>query len=92
MGPRKSGAQQAGPWDFVRDGSALADPNHIITENYHFAEEQEQRYLAIGMTRNLVLVVVVFVERSEPAVEIIHIISARKAVAYEQSIYQDQIG
>jgi uncharacterized DUF497 family protein len=71
---------------------AFADPNHIITENYQFAEEQEQRYLAIGMTRNLVLVVVVFVERSEPAVEIIHIISARKAVAYEQSIYQDQIG
>jgi hypothetical protein len=37
--------------------------------------------MAIGMTCNLVLVVVVFVDRSEPAVEIIHIISARKAVA-----------
>src|ERR1017187_549183 len=31
------------------------------------------------------LVVVVCVDRSEPAVEIIHIISARKAVAYEQA-------
>ena len=41
---------------------------------------------------SLMLVVVVFVDRSEPAVEIIHIISARKAVAYEQSIYHDQIG
>ena len=36
--------------------------------------------------------VVVFVDRSQPAGEIIHIISARKAVAYEQSIYRDQIG
>jgi uncharacterized protein len=71
---------------------AFADPNHIVTENYHFEEEREQRYLAIGMTRNLALVVVVFVDRSEPAVEIIHIISARKAVAYEQSIYENQIG
>ncbi len=70
----------------------FADPNHIVTENYHFADEREQRYLAIGMTRSLLLVVVVFVDRSEPAGEIIHIISARKAVAYEQSIYQDQIG
>src|ERR1035438_7914628 len=36
---------------------AFADPNHIVTENYHFEDEREQRYMAIGMTRNLVLVV-----------------------------------
>ena len=71
---------------------AFADPAHVVTENYLFRDEPEQRYLAIGMTRNLVLVVVVFVDRSEPAAEIIHIISARKAVAYEQSIYEDQVG
>jgi hypothetical protein len=35
-------------------------PNHIVTENYHFEDEGEQRYLAVGMTRNLALVVVVF--------------------------------
>ena len=64
---------------------AFADPNHIVTENYHFDDEREQRYLAIGMTRKLALVVLVFVDRSEPSVEIIHIISPRKAVAYEQS-------
>jgi hypothetical protein len=69
---------------------AFADPNHVVTE--YFEDELEQRYMAIGMTRNLVLVVVVFVDCSEPAVEIIHIISARKAVAYEQSIYEDQTG
>jgi uncharacterized DUF497 family protein len=70
----------------------LADPNHIVTESYQFEDEAEQRHLAIGMTRNLTLVVVVSVGRSEPEVEIIHIISARKAVAYEQSIYEEQIG
>jgi uncharacterized DUF497 family protein len=46
--------------------------------------------LAIGMTQRSVLVVVVFVDRSQRGVEIIHIISARKAVAYEESIYEDQ--
>jgi uncharacterized DUF497 family protein len=61
---------------------AFADPNHIVTEYYHFEDELEQRYLVIGMTRKLTLVVVVFVDRSEPSVEVIHIISARKAVAY----------
>ena len=69
----------------------FADPNHIVTENYHIEDDGEQRYLAIGMTLNMALVVVVFVDRAEASVEIIHIISARKAVAYEQSIYEDQI-
>ena len=68
----------------------FTDPNHIVTENYHIEDDGEQRYLAIGMTLNIALVVVVFVERAEASVEIIHIISARKAVAYEQSIYEDQ--
>jgi len=42
---------------------AFADPNHIVTGNYQFEDESEQRYLAIGMTRSLLLVVVVFVDR-----------------------------
>ena len=70
----------------------FADPNHIVTENYHFEDEGERRYLAIGMTHNLVLVVVVFVDRSDPSDEIIHIISARKATAYEERIYEIQVG
>ena len=70
----------------------FADPNHIVTENYHFGDEQERRYLAIGMARNLMLVVVVFVDRSEPEADIIHIISARKAMAYEERIYEIQVG
>jgi uncharacterized DUF497 family protein len=66
-------------------------PHVIVTENYQLDGEREQRYVGIGMTRKLTLAVVVFVDRSEEGIEIIHIISARKAVAYEQSIYQDQI-
>ena len=66
----------------------FADPNHIVTENYDI--EGEQRYLAIGMTYKLALVVTVFVDRSDPSKEIIHIISARKAVAYEQNLYEEQ--
>ena len=68
----------------------FADPNHIVTENYHFEDDGEQRYLAIGMTLKLALVVTVFVDRSDPFAEIIHIISARRAVAYEQNLYEDQ--
>ena len=42
------------------------------------------------MTRSLALLLVVFVDRSEPDVEVVHLISARKAVDYEKSIYEDQ--
>ena len=66
------------------------DPHHIVLENYIFPDEGEQRYHVIGMTRGLVLLLVVFVDRSEPGFEVVHIISVRKAVAYEQSTYEDQ--
>src|SRR5215472_16646938 len=76
---------------FDEAAEVFGDPHVIVNENYQLDGESEQRYVAIGMTRNLTLAVVVFVDRSEPEIEVIHIISARKAVAYEQSIYQDQI-
>jgi uncharacterized DUF497 family protein len=85
VGCRQGAPKQAGPWHLVRDS-----PGGVL-ENYYFEDEGEQRHLAIGMTLDLVLVVVVFVDRSDPLFEVIHIISARKAVAYEQSIYEDQI-
>ena len=65
------------------------DPHHVILENYFLAEEGEQRMQAVGMSRNLVLLLVIFVERSANG-EVIHIISARKAEAYEQGIYEKQ--
>jgi uncharacterized DUF497 family protein len=66
------------------------DPNHVAAENYFIETEGEQRYQIIGMTRSLVLLLVVFVDRSTPGTDTIRIISARKAVDYETSIYQDQ--
>ena len=66
------------------------DPHHVVLENYFIEEEGEQRMQAIGMSRNLVLLLVIFVDLAAKGKVVIHIISARKATAYEQSIYQDQ--
>jgi uncharacterized DUF497 family protein len=66
------------------------DPNHMAGENYFIERESEQRYQVIGMTKRSVLLLVVFVDRSDPDVELIHLISARRAVDYEKSIYEDQ--
>jgi hypothetical protein len=66
------------------------DPNHVAGENYFIETEGEQRYQVIGMTKSLVLLLVVFVDRSHRDVEVLHLISARRAVDYEKSIYEDQ--
>lgn len=66
------------------------DPHHVVSENYFIQDEQEQRYQIIGMTKGLVLLLVVFIDRTNTNMEIIHIISARKAEAHEQSAYEDQ--
>lgn len=66
------------------------DPNHVAGENYFIESEGEQRYQLIGMSKSLALLLVVFVDRSGRGVEVIHLISARRAVDYEKSIYQDQ--
>lgn len=66
------------------------DPNHVVGDNYFIESAGEQRYQIIGMTGKLVLLLVVFVDRSQPDVDVIHLISARKAVDYEESIYNDQ--
>jgi uncharacterized DUF497 family protein len=66
------------------------DPNHVAGDNYFVESDGEQRYQVIGMTRRLVLLLVVFVDRRQRETQIIHLISARKAVDYEESIYKDQ--
>ena len=68
----------------------FADPNQIVAKNY--LVEGEQRYQVIGMTGRLVLLLVVFVDRSLENVEVIHIISARKGEGEEERIYAEQIG
>lgn len=64
------------------------DPNQVVLENYFFQDEREQRLQIIGMTRQLLLLLVVYVEHLEREEEIIHIISARKASKYERKIYE----
>jgi len=48
---KAEGNQRRHGISFEMAREAFADPNHIVTENYHFEGEREQRYLAIGMTR-----------------------------------------
>jgi uncharacterized DUF497 family protein len=67
----------------------FADPYMLIVEDCE-DEHGEMRYHAIGYAGQYILLVVVFVDRSSGNRERIHIISARKAVAYEESAYSDQ--
>jgi uncharacterized DUF497 family protein len=73
---------------FEQAVEVFSDPHHLVVEDIHDAAEQ--RYMAMGLTLNVMLIVVVFVDRSEPGVEVFRIISARKAVAYEESQYREQ--
>lgn len=68
----------------------FSDPNHITKDNYFMVDQGEQRYGIIGLTSEAVLLLVVFVERNNPDLEIVRIISARKADDYERKAYQDQ--
>ena len=72
---------------FTTAAEIFDDPNHVVGENYFMEETGEQRFQIIGMSRKLVLLLVVFVE---PGSDLIRIVSARKAVDYEESIYHDQ--
>lgn len=65
----------------------FSDPNHVTNENYHIQDQGEQRYATIGLTLNVLLLLVVFVDRGGT----IHIISARKADKYEAKIYTAHI-
>jgi len=66
----------------------FSDPFHVIVEN-DFVDD-EQRYLAIGRSGNQTLIALVFVDRSKSDTIVIRIISARKATAYEETLYLAQ--
>ena len=68
----------------------FSDPNHVTKENYFIGDQGEQRYGIIGLTASVVLLLVVFVDRTEADIEIVRIISARKADDYERRAYEDQ--
>jgi uncharacterized DUF497 family protein len=72
---------------FTTAAELFDDPNHVVGENYFMEETGEQRFQIIGMTGKLMLLLVVFVE---PGSDVIRIVSAQKAVDYEESIYHDQ--
>ncbi|HYL76263.1 MAG TPA: BrnT family toxin [Bryobacteraceae bacterium] len=54
---------------FETAAEAFSDPNHVVGNNYFIESDGEQRYQVIGMTRKLVLLLVVFVDRRQPGVE-----------------------
>jgi uncharacterized DUF497 family protein len=62
----------------------------VVSENCCVAESGEQRFQVIGMSSDLRLLLVVFVDRSGEGEELIRIVSARRAVKYEEAIYNDQ--
>ncbi len=65
------------------------DPGQVMVDSYYIAEDGEQRYQIIGLSGMLVLLLVVFVDRSINGDEVIHLISARKANDYEEAIYAE---
>lgn len=81
---------QAHGISFETATEVFSDPNHVASENYFVEDQGEQRYGVIGLTAGLVLLLVVFVERVEADIEIVRIISARKADDYERKAYEDQ--
>jgi uncharacterized protein len=65
------------------------DPHLIVVEDCE-DENGEIRYHAIGYAGPDLLLTVAHADRSQQEREVIHIISARRADAYEQSAYSDQ--
>ena len=66
----------------------FADPFHLVLDNYLI--DGEQRMMAVGMAGKVMLIALIFVDRSVPPIDIYHFISARKATAYEQTLYRTQ--
>jgi uncharacterized DUF497 family protein len=70
------------------------DLSRAIEPNYHYEDETEPRFQAIGATRKgAVILLVVFVDRTRTNEEtetiVLRLISARKANAYETQLYVD---
>ena len=69
---------------FVEAATAFADPLSVTIPDPDHSEDEE-RFILIGQTRNVHIVVVAHVERGA----IIRIISARPATRRERSIYEE---
>ena len=75
---------------FATAQEAFDDPFQVVALNY--CVDGEQREQIIGMTKNLMLLFVVFVDHSQREELIFRIISARKAEYNEERIYEEQLG
>lgn len=64
-----------------------AIPIRLSSKNYFIEDQGEQRQTILGMTERLALIIVILVDRDSAAGDTIHLISARKADKYEQTIY-----
>jgi uncharacterized DUF497 family protein len=72
---------------FEEAQSVFKDPLHISKLDYRFSYFEE-RWITIGTTSNLELLVVANLYFSDDGEEIIRIISARHANSNERSIYE----
>lgn len=73
---------------FETASEVFDDPNHVVAKTTTSQNDAEQRFQIIGMTKGLVLLLVVFVDRSKPEIgDYSHHLRARKAAKYEETIY-----
>lgn len=66
----------------------FADPLAITVPD--LGSRREQRWRTIGNIQGLVIVLVAHTTREEDGAEVIRIISARRATAYERKRYEDE--
>lgn len=70
---------------FVEAQTVLESDQQLILED---KSHNEQRFIALGFSKNLNLLVVVYCYRFE---DVIRIISARKATKKERKIYEERV-
>ena len=79
-----------------KHGISFETPIQVFTDPFRFIlddcedEAGELRLHAIGHAGSQLLVLLVFIDRSEDGQDVFHIISARKANSYEEQFYAQQ--
>jgi uncharacterized protein len=64
------------------------DDPHAVTIRDRLHDEQEERFITLGRVGNQVVLFVVHTGFEEAGEEVLRIIFARKATAYEKKIYE----
>jgi len=68
--------------------NVFSDPHVLHVEDCEI--DGETRHHAIGFANERLMALVVYIDRSDDNEEIIHIVSARKAEAFEEKLYAAQ--